>query len=183
MKALQVEGCVIVSADGMLADAHGDMPASLKFEGDQRWFQSALDRADIIVHGRNSFEDQPNSAERKRIILSHSVAALAPDPDNPKATLWNPQGASFEEACARAGVTSGVVAVIGGPVVFKMFLDRYDRFWLSVASQLYLHDGKSAFGKAGELPQQSLAAHGLVLAQTRPLDPEHGVSLTEWRRA
>ena len=105
MPALRIEGYVIVSADGMLANADRVMPDELKFEGDKHFFTAALDRADLIVHGRNSFEDQPNSPQRKRIILTRKIDALAPDPSNPKATLWNPAGASFEAACDRAGVT------------------------------------------------------------------------------
>src|SRR4051812_32923225 len=115
MPALRFEGYVIVSADGMLANAQNLMPDELKFEGDKRFFSEALDRAALIVHGRNSYEDQPNSPQRKRIILTRRVAALAPDPSNPKAVHWNPLGASFEAACAEAGVASGTVAVIGGP--------------------------------------------------------------------
>ena len=126
MPALRIEGYVIVSADGMLANASNVMPDELKFEGDKQFFTAALDRADLIVHGRNSYEDQPNSPKRKRVILTRKVAAIAPDPSNPNATLWNPAGASFEAACDRAGVRSGTVAIIGGPGVFGMFMDRYD---------------------------------------------------------
>ena len=66
MTRLRIDGYVIVSADGMLADAGRVMPNELKFEGDKRFFTAALDSADLIVHGRNSYEDQPNSARRKR---------------------------------------------------------------------------------------------------------------------
>ena len=83
MSALRIEGYVIVSADGMLADASHTMPDQLKFEGDKRFFTTALDHADLIVHGRNSFEDQPNSARRKRVVLTRNVNAIAPDPSNP----------------------------------------------------------------------------------------------------
>ena len=76
------------------------MPDELKFGGDKAFFTAALDRADLIVHGRNSYEDQPNSPHRKRVILTQKIEAIAPDPSNPKATLWNPAGASFEAACA-----------------------------------------------------------------------------------
>src|SRR3978361_2423130 len=109
MSALRIEGYVIVSADGMLANADHVMPDELRFEGDKRFFTSALDRAELIVHGRNSYEDQPNSPRRKRLILTRSVGAIAPDPSNPKATLWNPAGASFEAACEHAGVHTGTV--------------------------------------------------------------------------
>jgi hypothetical protein len=179
---LQIEGCVIVSADGMLADEHGLMPDALKFPGDQHWFEALLDSAALIVHGRNSHEDQPRSHERQRIVLTHAVAATAPDPSNPKATLWNPAGASFAQACAQAGVTTGRVAVIGGPVVFRMFLDRYDTFWLSHAPQLRLPGGRPAFGLPGREADDILAEHGLMPRETRMLDPAHGVTLTAWRR-
>ena len=68
--ALRIDGYVIVSADGMLADAQNVMPDELKFEGDKRFFTAALDGADLIVHGRNSHEQQPNSPKRKRIVLT-----------------------------------------------------------------------------------------------------------------
>ncbi len=99
MPDLRIEGYVIVSADGMLANADRVMPDELKFEGDKKFFTAALDRVDLIVHGRHSLEGQPNSPRRKRIILTRRVGAIAPDPSNPKATLWNPAGAAFEAAC------------------------------------------------------------------------------------
>src|SRR5882757_5662408 len=102
MPDLCIEGYVIVSADGRLANADNAMPDELKFEGDKRFFTAALDATDLIVHGRRSFEDQPNSPQRKRMILTGKVGTTAPDPSNPNATLWNPAGASFEVACEAA---------------------------------------------------------------------------------
>src|SRR6201999_1052652 len=142
MPALIVEGYVIVSADGMLADATGVMPDTLKFEGDKNFFAAALDGADLIVHGRHSHEGQPNSPQRKRVVLTRRIGTIAPDPSNPRATLWNPAGASFESACEQAGVRSGTVAIIGGPAVFGMFMDRYDTFWLSQAPRVRLPGGE-----------------------------------------
>lgn len=183
MPALRIEGYVIVSADGMLADARNVMPDQLKFEGDKAFFTSALDRADLILHGRNSYEDQPNSPQRRRIILTRKIEAIAPDPCNPKATLWNPAGASFEAACQRASVESGTVAVIGGPGVFGMFMDRYDVFWLSVAPRVRLPDGEPCFpGVPARSPQQILAVHGLRAGEPQMLDPADQVSVTPWRR-
>ena len=74
MPALRFEGYVIVSSDGMLADAQNVMPDALKFEGDKRFFTAALDRSALIVHGRHSHEQQANSPGRKRIILTRKVA-------------------------------------------------------------------------------------------------------------
>jgi dihydrofolate reductase len=183
MRGLRIEGYVIVSADGMLADAAHVMPDQLKFEGDKQFFTAALDRADLIVHGRRSYEDQPNSPRRKRIILTRRIAAIAADPSNPKATLWNPAGASFEAACDFAGVQSGHVAIIGGPDVFAMFLDRYDTFWLSQAPGVRLPDGEPCFpGVPDKSPQEILAAHGLTAGEPQTLDSAGDVSVTPWRR-
>jgi len=184
MPGLRIDGYVIVSADGMLANADHVMPAELRFEGDKRFFTDALDRADLIVHGRHSYEDQPNSPRRKRIILTKAIAAVAADPSNPKAVLWNPAGASFEAACDFAGVASGTVAVIGGPDVFGMFLDRYDTFWLSQAPHVRLPGGEPCFpGVPERSPQQILAAHGLQAGAAQILDAVGDVSVTPWRRA
>jgi hypothetical protein len=181
--AYRVEGYVIVSADGMLANADHEMPDELKFDGDKKFFTAALDRADLIMHGRHSGEGQPNSPRRKRIILTRSVATLAPDPSNPKAGLWNPSGASLEAACEFAGVRAGTVAIIGGPGVFDMFMDRYDTFWLSLAAKARLPGGQPCFpGVPQRSPQQVLAAHGLKPGEAQLLDPEDDVSVTPWRR-
>lgn len=183
MSTLRIDGYVIVSSDGMLANAAHVMPDELKFEGDKRFFTSALDRADLIVHGRHSYEDQPNSPLRRRIILTHGIDAVAPDPSNPKATLWNPAGAAFEAACDQAGVQSGTVAIIGGPDVFQMFMDRYDTFWLSEAPRVRLPGGEPCFpGVPSHSPQEILAAHGLHAGDAEILDADHGVSVTPWRR-
>jgi dihydrofolate reductase len=178
-----LEGYVIVSADGMLANADRLMPDELKFEGDKQFFTAALDRTDLIVHGRNSYEDQPNSPRRRRIILTGTIGAIAPDPSNPKATLWNPAGATFEAACEYTGIRSGTIAIIGGPKLFGMFMDRYDTFWLSQATRVRLPGGEPCFpGVPAQSPQQILSAHGLKAGDARILDSAEGVSVTPWRR-
>jgi dihydrofolate reductase len=184
MPALRIEGYVIVSADGMLANADRAMPDQLKFEGDKQFFTAALDRADLIVHGRHSHEDQPNSPRRKRIVLTRKVGAIEGDPSNPKASLWNPAGASFEAACDFAKVRSGTVAIIGGRDVFGMFMDRYDTFWLSQAPRVRLPGGEPCFpGVPQHSPQQILAAHGLTAGESQILDSANDISVTPWRRA
>jgi hypothetical protein len=167
----------------MLANADRVMPDKLKFEGDQRFFTSGLDHADLIVHGRHSFEDQPNSPWRRRIVLTRTVDAVAPDPSNPMATLWNPAGAPFETACKAAGIRGGTVAIIGGPGVFGMFLDRYDTFWLSQALRVRIPGGEPCLtGVPAQTPQQILAAHGLRAGTAQILDAANDVSVTPWRR-
>jgi hypothetical protein len=183
MPGFRIEGYVIVSADGMLADSGGVMPETLKFEGDKQFFTAALDHADLIVHGRHSHEGQPNSPQRKRVVVTGKVARLADDPASPKTTLWNPSGAPFEAACDQAGVHAGTIAIIGGPNVFDMFMDRYDTFWLSQAPQVELPGGEPVFsGVPRQTPQQILSSHGLKPGESQLLDAAQGVTVTPWRR-
>ena len=183
MPAFRIEGYVIVSADGMLANAAHVMPDALRIEGDKNFFTAALDRADLVVHGRHSGEEQPNSPKRTRIILTRKVPALAPDPANPRATLWNPAGSTFEKAAEATGVRSGLVAIIGGPDVFGLFMDSYDTFWLSLAPKVRIPDGDGCFpGVPARTPQQILAARGLKEGEPQLIDAAENVTVTPWRR-
>jgi dihydrofolate reductase len=172
----------IASADGMIADETGSMPKSLNLEADQRFFEEALDHAAVVVHGRMSQEDQPNSPKRRRLIFTRRVADLAPDPDNANARLWNPAGASLEEACASVGCLSGTLAVLGGPIVYSYFLKiGYDDFYLSGAPKVKLPGGMPVFAECrpGKTPDEVLASAGLMPGPTQWLDDE--VTLVEWK--
>ena len=109
----RIEGYAIVSEDGMLANASGVIPDSLKFEADRHFFERGLDGVDVVVHGRHSHERQPRSYLRRRLILTRQVPAIAADPSNEKALLWNPAGASFEQALAALGTPDGSIGVVG----------------------------------------------------------------------
>jgi dihydrofolate reductase len=182
--AYRITGYVIASADGRIADAGGH-PASLSLDADRRFFENGLDHVDAVVHGRHSHEGHPNSAKRRRLILTRSVAGVAPDPQNPRARLWNPAGASFEEACAALGLSSGTIAVIGGPLVYTLFLKcGYDNFHLSRAVNVRIPDGLPVFIRetpGGGEPEAALAAAGLKPSHTMWLDDE--VTVTDWERA
>ena len=182
--AFRIEAYVIASADGMLADEAGVQPASLHFEADQRHFGQGLDHAAVVVNGRHSAEGQPNSPDRRRLVLTRQVASLAPDPDNPQARLWNPAGASFEAACAALGLSSGTVAVIGGPQAFTLFLKLgYDCFHLSRAVNVRLPGGFPVFSRDlfGGDPDATLSAAGLKARP--PVWLDEGLTLTDWARA
>jgi len=180
----RIEGYVIVSADGMLADAKGEMPESIRNDADQRFFQDALDRAAVVVHGRHSHEGGPRAARRKRLILTRQIAAVAPDPEHPNALLWNPLGASLDQAIERVGVDDGTIAVIGGPEVFSRFLPLYDAFHLSRAAKAKIPGGFAVFTEVGPnaTPEDVLAQRGLKPGTRRELDPSAGVSVVTWER-
>jgi dihydrofolate reductase len=179
--SFRIEGYAIVSADGMIADAGGLMPDSLKIEADQRFYAKALERAAVVAHGRLSHEGQPNSASRRRLILTRRVRALAADPHNPNAKLWNPAGATFEEACAAVGCRAGTVAIVGGTDVYSLFLKfGYDDFYLSRTEKVRLPGGVPCFaqGRFGSAPEQVLNESGLNPRKLQRLDD--GVTLVEW---
>jgi dihydrofolate reductase len=180
----RVVGYVIVSSDGMIADAKGEMPEAIRNDADQEFFQSGLDRAAVIVHGRHSHEGGPRSAARKRLILTRQVAKLAPDPARPNSLLWNPAGCPLEEAMKALGAVDGTIAVIGGTEVFSMFLPLYDTFYLSHAARATIPGGRPAFEEVGPntTPDDVLARHGLKAGPRRDLDRQAGVMVVTWER-
>ncbi len=178
-----VEGYAIVSEDGMLADADGVMPDSLKFEADARFFEQGLDAADVVVHGRHSGEQQARSPLRRRLILTRSVSTLAVDTTNPRAMLWNPAGATFDEALQALGMPDTSVGVIGGTEVFGLLLDVMDVFHLTRAPNVWLPGGRPVFpGVPARSPEAILAAHGFQPGQRRLLDPAKNLALVSWSR-
>jgi dihydrofolate reductase len=180
----RIEGYVIVSADGMIAEAKGEMPPSIRNDADQRFFQDSLDRAAVVVHGRHSHEGGPRADRRKRLILTRQVAATASDPSHPHSLLWNPAGATLDAMLAELGVGDGIVAVIGGPDVFSMFLPLYNAFHLSRAANARIPGGLAVFTEVGPntTPEDVLARHGLKPGPRRDLDPAAGVSVVTWQR-
>jgi dihydrofolate reductase len=180
----RIEGFVIVSSDGMIAKADREMPLAIRNDADQEFFQAALDRAAVVVHGRHSHEGGPHARARKRIILTRRIGAIAPDPDHPQAVLWNPAGAPFEAAVAALGAVDGTIAIIGGTEVFSLFLPRYDAFHLTRAARAEIPGGLPVFAGVGPAatPEDVLAHHGLKPGPPRVLDDAAGVTLVTWER-
>jgi dihydrofolate reductase len=181
--SLRVEGYAIVSEDGMLANAAGIMPEELKFEADQRFFERGLDAVDVVVHGRNSHEQQPRSHLRRRLILTREVPAIDADPSNERALFWNPAGASFEQALAAFAAPVARVGVIGGTDVFGLFLDRYDIFYLTRARAVRLPGGRPVFpGVPAQSPEAVLESHGLMRGERQVLDRAKDLAVVAWLR-
>jgi dihydrofolate reductase len=178
----RIEGFAIISADGMLADAQGVMPPSLKIEADQRFFHGSLDKAGAVVHGRYSHEGGPNAPKRPRLIVTRRVPGIAPHPENPKAVLWNPAGAPFSDAWKMLGVDGGLLAVIGGTEIFGIFLDiGYDAFHLTRADHVRLPGGRPVFPQVPRMtPDDVLRSRGYRIGDTRLLDRENDLRLFTW---
>lgn len=182
--AHRFEAYAIVSADGMIADAGGVMPDAIRNDADQRYLQSELDHAAILVHGRHSHEGGARAARRRRLIATRTVATMASDPSQPNAFLWNPAGLGIEDALAAAKAPAGIVAVIGGTELFGLFLPLYDAFHLTRAAHARIPGGRPVFPQvsAQVTPDQVLAANGLRPGRRRDLDAAAGVTLTIWER-
>jgi dihydrofolate reductase len=181
----RIEGYAIISADGMIADAAGRMPAALTIAADQAFFHAGLDRAAAVAHGRHSHEGDPGAARRRRLIVTGRVSGHAPSPSYPNALLWNPAGASLEAAWTALGASDGTLAVIGGADVFELFWDiGYAVFHLTRVAHVRLPEGRPIFRALtpDRTPEDVLAGHGLRAGETNVLDPTAGVTLVSWRR-
>jgi dihydrofolate reductase len=137
------------------------------------------------VHGRHSHEGGPRAANRRRVIVTTRVGAIAPDPGHPNSHFWNPKGAALEDLWAHIGAPAGELAVIGGPDVYGLFLDiGYDAFHLSRAAHVRIPGGRPVFPEIGptRTPEDVLADRGLRAGPQQVLDQAAGVTLVTWRR-
>jgi dihydrofolate reductase len=180
----RIEGIAIVSADGMIADAHGVQPVALILEADQRFFSAMLNQATAVAHGRYSADGGREAANRRRLILTHRIAGVARDPQNDKAVLWNPATASLDEAWGALGLTGGLLAVIGGTDVFGLFLEiGYDAFHLSRAGKALLPGGRPLFPDVpAQTPEAVLSRHGLKPGTAQLLNRAADLTLVTWMR-
>ncbi|MDP1840035.1 MAG: dihydrofolate reductase [Reyranella sp.] len=181
-KRPRIEGFAVISLEGMIAGSDSSFPDVLKIPADHEFYQSSLDRASAVANGRHSAEGGPKEAARRRIVLTRRVQRLMADPNNPKAVLWNPATAPFDEAWQRLGIEDGMLAVVGGTDVFGLFLNiGYDAFFLTRA-QASVPRGRPVFPGVGNgtTPEEVLTKHGLVLRQSRVLDPATNTVVEEW---
>lgn len=181
LKRPKVAGYAIVSREGMIANADGSFPEGIKIDADQAFFHGSLRKASAVANGKYSNEGGPESAARRRLVLTRKIASLQLDPRNPKAFLWNPKGATLEQAWARLGAPGNVLAVVGGTEVFGLFLEwGYDDFFLSRA-EASVPDGRPVF--PGDLPpEEALKRHGMALREMRTLDAASGTTVEHWTR-
>ncbi len=181
MKTIEIHGYAIVSLDDRIADADGAMPASLHNDADWAYFQSELDRAELVALGRASHEATPNLERRRRLVLSRQGRGLELRDDG---LWWNPLALPWSEVASGVLAQGGRVAVPGGQAAFDLFLALgYTAFHLSRAATR-LPGGRALFSacERGETADAVLAASGLTPGPTSLIDPAAGVTLTVWRR-
>lgn len=176
---LRFEGHAIVTADGMIADAAGEMPEALRNEADWQAFQTALDVATLVVLGRLGHERHPNPG-RRRLVLTRAVSTLTPDACDPLALLWNPLAIPLSRVLEALEIGEGAIAITGGTGVSDHFLGAYDRFALSEVHDHVLPGGIPCFGRGH--PRLVLAADGLVPGEAMLIDAAAGMTTTPWLR-
>lgn len=173
--SIEIIGHAIVSADGRIADRNHAMPPELRRESDWLRFQTALDRAALVVLGRLGHEAHANPG-RRRLVVTGRVERL--EPVDELVTLWNPAGADFDIVLAEMGIGAGTIAVTGGQGVFGLFLPKFTGFDLATVADVLLPDGVACF--AAGWPDEVLARAGLSVRERMQLEP--GVMLEQWRR-
>ena len=181
---LSIEGFAIVSAEGMVAGADGLMPNSLKFDEDLQFLDSALDQAELLVHGRMSHEGQENSPRRRRLLMTSRCGPFSAEPAEPNLWLWNPRTTPFPEVCEALRIDSGTVAILGGTSAYDMFLPVYAKFHLSRADKVSLPGGVPVLSVVGggAPPDEALAAAGLSLVEEVTLNAGQALRRQMWAR-
>src|SRR6185436_2921276 len=174
MQRPRIEGYAVISKEGMIATSDGKFPEAIKIPADHEFYQRGVAAASAVANGRHSAEGGPKEKERRRIVLTRRVDVITPDPHNPKAILWNPATAPFDEVWARFGLDDGTLAVVGGTDTFGLFLTiGYDAFYLT-RTDASIPRGRPVFPgvDAHTTPEEVMAKHGLVHKGTRMLDAE-----------
>ena len=181
-RPIDIAGYAIVSDDDKIAGADGLLPPSMRNEKDWEYYQRALAGSDIVVFGHRSHELEPNVRGDMRLVISRHSVGLEKRADG---WWWNPARMKWADVTKEMLPLGGAVAVPGGQGVFDLFLDiGFDVFNLSRAHGVTLPGGRSIFSACdtGVSAEAVLAKAGLSPAEKVPLDPEHGVAMTVWRR-
>jgi dihydrofolate reductase len=169
----------ILSADDCIADSAGNMPREMMNDADWKYFQEELDSCTIIVLGRRSHEAAPNTAGRRRVVMSNGAGAIE---DRDGVTWWNPARVSLADMLAAKAPDGGKVGVPGGRQVFDYFLrEGLDRFHLSRAENVLLPGGTRVFSAQGSA-EHNLRRAGLLPGPRQVIDPAANVTLTIWNR-
>jgi hypothetical protein len=179
---VQIHGYAIVSDDDRIADSSGGTPKSLSNDADWAYFQSELDRADLVAIGRLGHEANANLKRRRRLVLSSSAGGLERRDD---AWWWNPAKTSWREAAARLLPNGGRVAAPGGQAVFDLFLTiGYEAFHLSRARGVRIAGGRTLFAACnrGLSAEAVLEGAGLTPDATLVIDTTARVTLQVWRK-
>jgi hypothetical protein len=183
MRPVEIHGYAIVSDDDKIADAQGEVPASLRNEKEFAAYQQALAQSDLVVFARKSHENEPETHGRPRMVVSREARALE---NRAGIWWWNPAELDWAQALGRVLPHGGHVAAPGGQGVFDLFLGvGYDVFHLARARGVRLPGGRAVFSEceAGKSAEAVLETHGLRHAERIEIDPAQQVEMNIWKVA
>jgi hypothetical protein len=181
MKPVEIHGYAIVSDDDKIADAQGEVPASLRNEKEFAAYQQALAQSDLVVFARKSHDNEPETHGRPRMVVSRDARGLE---NRAGIWWWNPADMAWAQALARALPEGGHVAAPGGQGVFDLFLGvGYDVFHLARARGVRLPAGRAVFAECetGVSAEAVLQRHGLRHAQRIEIDVTQQVEMNIWK--
>lgn len=179
----ELHGYAVVSDDDMIADADGRRPNGPGGDAALAYVMDQIDRADLVMLGRNLHETVSNPRRRRRLVVSRRPRALEQRPD---AWWWNPDTTPIDSALDRLLPSGGRVAVAGGQAVFHHILSDvgFDAFHLARVLGVAMPGGRSLFGgiAGGAVAESVLAGAGMRAGSTVTIDPRGPVELTVWRK-
>jgi hypothetical protein len=168
----------MISEDKIVADATGAMASKLVSEADQRFLSDRLDRASVIVHGRNSHEISRNpGAATTNCEPQDSVNCQGSRPAAGCCGIlpvfpWRRRPRSLASGMER-------LRILGGTEIFGLFLPRYDVFHLLRVAGLRLSGGRPVFPQVPQFSVEAvLASSKLSPTAQLPLDEARGVTLS-----
>ena len=181
-RPIEIHGYAIITDDNMISGGDGIMPSFLRNAKDWEYYQAGLARADVVVFGRRSHENEPNTTGQRRIVVTRSVPGFERRSD---AHWWNPESFPWAQVAYELLPDGGEVAAPGGQSVFDLFLGvGYTAFHLSHKRGYSIPGGQTVFSACadGRSAEQVLAASGLRVNEVIPLDPADRVEMNVWRR-
>ena len=171
-ESLSVIGHAIVSGNFCIADSQGNMPDGLKSEVDWKMFQSDLDKSDLVILGRKSFEKY-KSSKRFRLVATASLSNFLKQED---IIFFNPNDISIKQILTTLDLFPKKIAIAGGRLIYELvFRDLfYTEFHLSIKKNFIMTDGVPVLNRVENMTQfiQRMRENNMVKSQELVLDKD-----------
>ncbi len=169
-ESLSVIGHAIVSNNFCIANSQGIMPEGLKSEVDWKMFQSDLDKSDLVILGRKSFEKY-RSSKRFRLVPTASLSGSIKEEG---IIFFNPNDISIKQILSTLDFFPKKIAIAGGRLVYELvFKDLfYTEFHLSIKTNFTMPYGVPVLNGVENMTQfiQRMRENKMIQSQELVLD-------------